>query len=491
MSKVSRRALLKGIAAGAVVLGFDPLGRSWVTEARASSPFEDVPALDGVLSTDPTTLEEVADDWGHMIHRLPVAVLRAGSVDDIVKMVKFARRHGIKIATRGRGHTAFGQAQAAGGLVIDLRGLNQIHEIGNGRAVVDPGVVWRDLLLATLEEGQTPPVLTDYIDLTVAGTLSVGGVGGSSFRYGAQVDNVVELQVVTGAGDVVTCSRNRRRDLFDVALAGLGLCAIIVRVTVKLIPARDRARTYKLYYPDIPSMLDDVRVLVRRRRFDYVRGNGALTDTGWAWYIEATQFYDADPELECCDGEGEDDGGDPLRGLHFVPGATEIEDRTYFDYCDAVVQLFAVLGQYGLLGLPHPWLDLLVPGSEVNTFATRAMEAVDPALCLPGSIILFFPFVKNRVRQPMFRTPDENMFFLFDVLQTAPPDPGVVNDLLQRNRALYDQNRALGGTNYTISAVPLSREDWRAHFDGVWPLLSAAKQVYDPGNVLGAGLDIF
>ncbi|APR84461.1 putative cytokinin oxidase [Minicystis rosea] len=498
MSKVSRRGILQGLVAGALVLGFDPAKRSWISEARADVPFAHIPTLDGMLTTDPEMLAEVSDDWGHMVHRTPVAVLHAASVDDVVKMVNYCRAHGIKIATRGRGHTAFGQSQAAGGLVIDLRALNEIHSIQNCRAVVDAGVVWRDLLEATVEEGLTPPVLTDYINLTVGGTLSVGGAGGSSFLYGAQVDNVEELVVVTGTGQVVTCSRNKKRSLFEAALAGLGLCAIIVRVTLTLIEAEERAQTYKLFYPDVPSMLADIRVLIADERFDYVRGNGQPGADGWTWYIEATSFYT--PSNNHCGGHGNGHGGgngnghgngDPLAGLHFIPGATQIEDRTYFDYCDLTVQIFNMLGQLGLLGLPHPWLDLFVRDSVIDSFASNAVDDLDPSILLPGSLILFFPFIKKEVRQPLFRVPNEKVFFLFDILPTVPPDPNVINFTLQQNRATFERNRALGGTHYTISAVNLSQADWKAHFGSQWPALCDAKASYDPANILGAGVNVF
>src|SRR5918992_1039110 len=119
-------------------------------------------------------------------------------------------------------------SQADAGVVIDMSTLNQIHSITPDRAVVDAGVVWRDLLLVTTPAGLTPPVLTDYTRLTVGGTLSVGGVSGRSYRHGAQVDNVLELQVVTGEGQLLTCSATENQRLFEAALAGLGLCAVIV-----------------------------------------------------------------------------------------------------------------------------------------------------------------------------------------------------------------------------------------------------------------------
>src|ERR671927_940569 len=196
---------------------------------------------------------------------------------------------------------------AASGVVIDMSTLNQIHTVGPDRAVVDAGVVWRDLLLTTLPAGLTPPVLTDYTRLTVAGTLSVGGVSGSSYLHGAQVDNVSELQVVTGEGELVTCSESENRELFEAALAGLGLCAVIVRATVRLIPARERARTLRFFYPSAPAMLADLRCLIGEERFDHIRGMSVPTPAGFAFFLEATHFYTSVAELP----------SNPTEGLNF------------------------------------------------------------------------------------------------------------------------------------------------------------------------------
>jgi FAD/FMN-containing dehydrogenase len=480
MNKISRRGLLKGFFATSVVLGFDLTGRSWVTEASGGD-FSQLPPLDGTLTTDPAALAAAADDFGHIVHRSPVAVLRPGSVEDVAKVVRFAREHGIRVAGRGKGHTAFGQSQAEAGVVIDMTTLNQIHSITADRAVVDAGVVWRDLLLATVPAGLTPPVLTDYTRLTVAGTLSVGGISGRSYRHGAQVDNVLELQVVTGEGELVTCSETTNRRLFESALAGLGLCAIIVRATVRLIPAGERARTYRFFYPDVPSMLRDLRFLAAEERFDHIRGNGVTVPGGFAFFVEATSFYTSEGELPA----------DPSAGLSFVPGSEQTEDRTYFEYTDLVVQLIDALNAAGLGGLPHPWLDLFVPDSKIDQFASQAIAALDPSLFLPGSIILFFPFVRPRMTRPMLRVPEEEVFFLFDILRTIPPDPAVVAAVLAENRGLYERARDLGGKSYTISAVEMSRRDWETHFQPFWGQLVSEKSKHDPRNVLGPGPGVF
>jgi cytokinin dehydrogenase len=476
---ISRRALMKGIFATSVVVSFDLAGRSWVTKASTGGAFAQLPPLDGTLTTDPASLAAAADDFGHIVHRTPIAVLRPGSVEDVVKLVRFAREHDIRVAGRGKGHTAFGQSQAAAGVVIDMTTLNQIHSVGPDAAVVDAGVVWRDLLLATVPVGLTPPVLTDYTRLTVGGTLSVGGVSGRSYVHGAQVDNVLALQVVTGEGELVTCSESENRRLFEAALAGLGLCAVIVRATVRLIPARERAQTLRLFYPDAPTMLADLRFLIKEERFDHIRGMSVPVPGGFAFFLEATSFYTSPAELPAY----------PAGGLNFIPGSQQTEDMTYFEYTDLVVKLIDSLNEAGLGGFPHPWLDLFVPGSEIDSFASRTIAALDPTLFLPGSLILFYPFVKSRLTRPMLRVPDEEVFFLFDILRTIPHE--AVEAVIAENRRLYEENRDLGGKSYTISAAPLGHHDWVKHFQPFWGRLASEKSRRDPDNVLGPGPGVF
>ncbi|HKP72344.1 MAG TPA: twin-arginine translocation signal domain-containing protein, partial [Pyrinomonadaceae bacterium] len=106
--EISRRTFLRGtLAAGAVVVaGFDAGRRSWVSAAElARGRFalaEGFPSFDGSLLLDDASRAAAADDFGHLISRQPVAVLKPGSVGDVVEMIKFARRNHIKVAARGQ-----------------------------------------------------------------------------------------------------------------------------------------------------------------------------------------------------------------------------------------------------------------------------------------------------------------------------------------------------------------------------------------------------
>ncbi|GMP82646.1 hypothetical protein CsSME_00036863 [Camellia sinensis var. sinensis] len=66
--------------------------------------------------------------------------------------------------------------------------------------------LWIDVLKSTLEYGLAPKSWTDYLYLSVGGTLSNGGISGQAFNHGPQIRNVYELDVVTGKGEILTCS---------------------------------------------------------------------------------------------------------------------------------------------------------------------------------------------------------------------------------------------------------------------------------------------
>ena len=344
--RLSRRSFVSALAGGALIVGFDTATRSWVASAqeRVHTPFERVPRLDGTLALDETTRQAYAQDYGQIIHEQPSAVLRPGSVADIAHMVRFARRFGLRIAARGQGHQPFGQAQVAGG-VVDMRSLRTGHAISPDRVDVDAGADWRMVLQAAPGQGLTPPVLTAYLGLTVEGTLSIGGIGTTTVRHGAQVDHVLELQVVTGEGQVLTCSEARHRDLFEAALAGQGQCAIITRAVLRLIRAPGMVREYALPYSDLPTLLQDGARLARDGRFDGVVALITPSGERWSYALAASrQFTPPD----------QPDDAVLLRGLGHVAGSEEARNVGPLRHLDGIPHVD--------FGPSHPDLGLFVSG---------------------------------------------------------------------------------------------------------------------------------
>jgi cytokinin dehydrogenase len=233
-----RRTLLRaGFGATATLISGT---EDMMAESQAGSC--DSSGVSGKLNCEADIRAAAARDFGNIIRREPRAVLKPASTADIAGLMQWARKQGLKVAGRGQGHSTYGRPLIEDGVVVDISSLNAIHHIQADRIVVDAGATWNSVLEATLAQGLTPPVLTNYLGLSVGGTIVIGGIGGSSSRYGMQTDNLLELDVVTGDGRVVTCSPDSEPDLFDAMRGGLAQCGIIAGATLRLIRAPQRVR---------------------------------------------------------------------------------------------------------------------------------------------------------------------------------------------------------------------------------------------------------
>lgn len=482
---LDRREFLKVMGAAAVIVGYSREANAWVTGGH--SAFDRVPHLDGVLLTDAASRAARGTDLGNTVFNTPAAVLRPGSIDDIAKMVKFCAERGISVAARGQGHATYGQAQAKSGLVIDMSSMQQIHQIGNGFALVDGGCTWRMLLEASLP-AQTPPVLTGFIGLSIGGTLSMGGISGMAYNIGVQVEHVHELTVVTGKGNVEVCSERRNRKLFEHVLSGLGQCGIIVRAKVELVPAKALAQNSLAVYVDVHTLQEDMRTLVYRGELDsiYALNVADPSSGGRIYLLNVAKFHGA---------SSTPDTAHLLRDLHYIPGTLQTAEIPYLDYQLQVDQQIAQLRSMNLFdNVMHPWFDVFLPDSELGDYVQDIVSSFQPDDVGQFGFVLLFPLLTSTITRPLFRLPDEELVWLFDVL-TSRDTPGYDADFaankLARNNAWYDLARSLGGTRYPIGSLDFTPGDWRRHYGREWRGFKDAKAEFDPRNILAPGPGIF
>jgi cytokinin dehydrogenase len=490
---IDRRDFLKAAGAAAVIFGYSREAQAWVAgpggeghEGRGQA-FERVPRLDGVLLTDAASRAGKETDLGNIIFNLPKAVLRPASIDDIAKMVKFCAERDIVVAARGQGHATHGQAQARAGLVIDMSSLQVIHHIGNGFAVVDGGCTWRQLLEASLP-AQTPPVLTGFIGLSIGGTLSMGGISGMAYDKGVQLEHVFELTVVTGKGKVEVCSERKNRALFDHVLAGQGQCGIIVRAKVELVPAKPLVASSTMVYADVHSLQNDLRTLVYRKELSSVYAQG-VTDPGtgaFVWLLNIASFHDASTVP---------DTAYLTRGLSYIPGTLTTTDVPYLDWQLTVDSFIAFLRSIGRFDdNMHPWYDVFLPDSALGEQVEGIVSGFQPDDVGSFGFVLIFPLLTRTSTRPLFRLPDEELVYLFDVL-TSRDAPGYDADFAAnkraRNNAWFDLARSVGGTRYPIGTLDFTPGDWRRHYGREWRAFKQAKEKFDPQNILAPGPGIF
>ena len=415
-------------------------------------------------------------------------MLRPGSVRDIQQMIRYCRRYDIEVAVRGQAHTMFGQSLSPG-LVIENATLNRIHSIGRHGADVDAGVRWKDLIIAAYEQGLTPPVITGYTNLSIGGTLSVGGISGRNYA-GAQVDHVRELEVVTGEGHFRRCSMHQHRDLFEVMLAGLGQCGVMTRVRMDLVPAKSKARLYNINYADNALFFHDLRTLINR---------GELNECFNLWVPQfgETPGYQIQAVVYFDDNDPPNDAR-LMRGLSVPADQIPHRDFGYLEWVLSVdAQIDFLRSTFAWDDFVNPWFDVWLPERTVEQYVGEVMPTLTAADIGPFGFLLIFPLRRSALTRPFFRVPSgpgANWVYLFDILTVAPgpgPNPAFAEAMLARNRRLFEKARRAGGTRYPIGALEFDRGDWARQYAERWDDLVERKHRFDPDNILTPGPGIF
>ncbi|CAL0310096.1 unnamed protein product [Lupinus luteus] len=377
--------------------------------------------LDGNLSLKDN--EYTAKDFGNIYHFTPLAVLHPKTVSDISKTIKHVFDIGyaseLKIAARGHGHSLQGQSQADGGLVISMESLQggemKVHAGEFPYVDVSGGELWINILHGTLKHGLAPKSWTDYLHLSVGGTLSNAGISGQAFRHGPQINNIFQLQVVTGKGEVVTCSKDQNADLFHGVLGGLGQFGIITRAQISLEPAPKMVKWIRVLYSQFSMFAKDQEYLISlENTFDYIEGFVIINRSGIlnSWRssfspkdpLQASQFSSDGRTFYCLEIAKYFNSNEIelmnqsvdhlLSGLSYIPPTLFLSEVTYVEFLDRVHASEKKLRAKGLWEVPHPWLNLLIPKSEIHDFAEEIFNKILNGI--NNGPILIYPLNQTR-----------------------------------------------------------------------------------------------
>ncbi|KAK6645741.1 hypothetical protein PHAVU_L001656 [Phaseolus vulgaris] len=464
-------------------------------------------------------------DFGGIKSVKPLAMIRPSSAVDVARVVKaVAASPSLTVAARGNGHSVNGQAMAEKGLVLDMRALEEPFEIlwieGTAYLEVSGGALWEDVLKRCVSEvGLAPRSWTDYLGLTVGGTLSYAGVSGQTFRYGPQTSNVTELEVVTGKGETLCCSLTQNSELFFGALGGLGQFGIITRARVVLQQAPEMVRWIRVVYSEFEEYAGDAELLVEEVEecFDYVEGfvlvNSDDPANGWPTVpLEPEQVFDpvhipstAGPVLYCLElglhyGNADhpyrsrvDMDVDRLLGrLRFIQGLKFQTDVTYTEFLLRVKRVEEDAKASGTWDAPHPWLNLFVSKSNIVDFDREVFKKI-----LKDGVdgpILVYPLLRTKWdNRHSVVVPDSDIFYIVALLRFSPPPPkGPPAELLvaQNNEIIqFCTSRGLDFKLYFPNYQ--SREDWMKHFGKQWSRFVERKASFDPMAILAPGQRIF
>ena len=189
----------------------------------------------GLVVEEPASF---AMDYGRMRRVQPDLVIRLRSTEAAAVALAIGRECDVPMTARGSGHSCGGQALSPRVVLVNEFEQERPAWVDEDRLSVSSRLTWRAVEQAARARGRSVPVLPDELDMTVGGTLSVGGVGTTSVVHGLQIDGVEALQLVTPARGVIHCSETQAPDLFRCALAGLGQVGLLDRFTLRTVPHR-------------------------------------------------------------------------------------------------------------------------------------------------------------------------------------------------------------------------------------------------------------
>jgi FAD/FMN-containing dehydrogenase len=119
---------------------------------------------------------------------------------------------------------------------LNTSGLTGVIAVDPEARTADVGgmCTYEDIVAATLPHGLAPLVVPQLKTITLGGAVTGLGIESTSFRNGLPHESVLELDILTGAGELVTASPIAHEDLYRAFPNSYGTLGYAVRLRIEL-----------------------------------------------------------------------------------------------------------------------------------------------------------------------------------------------------------------------------------------------------------------
>ena len=245
------------------------------------------------------------------------AVVFVQNTDEVLEVVKIANKYKVPIICRGAGTNTVGSCVPVnGGIILNFSQMNKILnlDVQNMTIKVQPGVTIEEIQKAAQKNNLFyPPDPSNMKVSTIGGSIAQNSAGARCFKYGSTKNYIIDMLVVTAAGELIRTGSNTVKnavgyDLNSLFTGSEGTLGIIVETTLKLIPKPQETQVLMAYFDDINDTVECVNQIIAQKIYpstiDFMDKNalntveqfyhtGLLTDKDSALLIEIDGDYES------------------------------------------------------------------------------------------------------------------------------------------------------------------------------------------------------
>lgn len=157
---------------------------------------------------------------------------------------------------------------------LNLKEFNQVISVNEKRktAEVEGLTTFSDLVKETLKVNLIPLVVPELRNITVGGAISGLGVESTSFKHGAFHESVVEMDVLTGNGNVITCNKDNNKDMFYSIPNSFGTLGYVLKCKIRLISVKKYAEVRILRFNNPTDYFSKLKTEAENKENSFLDG---------------------------------------------------------------------------------------------------------------------------------------------------------------------------------------------------------------------------
>jgi glycolate oxidase FAD binding subunit len=456
-----------------------------IASATASSRLAGIVGPSQVVSESP---ELAAYAIGE---KVPTAVVRPGSAEEVVEIVKFAHAEKLAVVPCGaRSKLSMGMPPRQYDLALDLTRLDRLtaYDPGDLTLAIEPGMRLSNLTGVLAEHRQWLPLAAPFFERTTAGGAVASGVDTPLRQmYGTARDYVLGLEFVTGDG-IAAKSGGRvvknvsGYDMHKLMIGALGTLGVITKINLRTFPVpistcvfvanfADAGRAVQLRHSIAKSPLASMSMEILSPRAMKIL-SGEAAQFGVPAALRADVF--------------------PAKQWAFV---TEFSgNEKVLARCERDFRQLA--GECSAVNLTA------VSGNDASAITGRVREFLPMALAAPQATIAKISVLPSRVAQMLaiaeqaaeinsvpYAAMARGLGIIYFVLLPADRGEESRRRVIQASEHILTECAKLEGNG----SIPWSPAEWKDSLK-VWGAkredfeqMRKVKNIFDPGNVLSPG----